>query len=90
MSNERFCSICEKYIRFNNEFNQYLIFCDYTHEKKSSRLIFHNTYLKKKRNWEPAITCWKWKEWKQSSAIIHERFQNIKKEHIIHDKGHDN
>ena len=46
MSNEHFCSICEKYIRFNNELSQYLIFCNYTHEKKSSRFIFHDTYLK--------------------------------------------
>ena len=46
MSNEHFCSICEKYIRFNNEFNLYLIFCDYAHKKKSLHFIFHNIYLK--------------------------------------------
>ena len=46
MLNERFCSICEKYIRFNNQFSQHLIFCDYTHEKKSLRFIFYDTYLK--------------------------------------------
>ena len=46
MSNERFCSVCKKYIRFNNEFNRHLISCDYAHEKKLSRLIFHNIYLK--------------------------------------------
>ena len=49
MSNERFCSICEKYIRFNNIFSQHLIFCDYAHEKKSSRFIFHDTYLKENK-----------------------------------------
>ena len=46
MSNERFCSIDEKYIRFNNVFNRHLIFCNYMHEKKLSRFIFHNIYLK--------------------------------------------
>ena len=46
MSNERFCSICEKYIRFNNKFNRHLIFYNYTHEKKSLRFIFHDIYLK--------------------------------------------
>ena len=46
MSNERFCSICEKYIKFNNKLNWPLISCNYAHEKKSSRSIFHNTYLK--------------------------------------------
>ena len=46
MSNKRFCSICKKYITFNNKFNQYLIFCDYAHEKKSSHSIFHDIYLK--------------------------------------------
>ena len=49
MSNERFCSICEKYIKFNNEFNRHLISCDYTHEKKSSRFRFYNIYLKELR-----------------------------------------
>ena len=46
MSNERFCSICEKYIKFNNELNQHLTSYDYTHEKKLSRFIFHDIYLK--------------------------------------------
>ena len=46
MSNERFRSICEKYIRFNNELSRYLIFCDYAHKKKLSRFIFHDIYLK--------------------------------------------
>ena len=47
MSNKRFCSVCKKYIRFNNEFSQHLISCNYAHEKKSLRFIFHDTYLKK-------------------------------------------
>ena len=47
MSNERFCSIYEKYIKFNNKFNRYLISCDYAYEKKSSRFIFYDIYLKK-------------------------------------------
>ena len=46
MSNECFCSICEKYIRFNNKFSQHLISCNYAYEKKSLRFIFYNTYLK--------------------------------------------
>ena len=46
MLNERFCSICEEYIRFNNEFSRHLIFCDYAHEKKSLHFIFYDTYLK--------------------------------------------
>ena len=46
MSNERFYSICEKYIKFNNKFNRFLIFYDYAHEKKSSHFIFYDTYLK--------------------------------------------
>ena len=46
MSNERFCSICENYIKFNNEFNQHLISYDYAHEKKSLYFIFHNIYFK--------------------------------------------
>ena len=46
MSNERFCSICEKYIRFNNKVSQYLISYNYAHEKKSSRFILHDIYLK--------------------------------------------
>ena len=49
MSNERFCSICEKYIRFNNKFSRYLISCDYAHKKKSSRFIFHDIYLKENK-----------------------------------------
>ena len=47
MSNECFCSIYKKYIKFNKELNQHLTSCDYRHEKKSSRFIFHDTYLKK-------------------------------------------
>ena len=46
MLNERFCSICENYIKFNNKFNRHLIFDDYTHEKKSSRLMLHDIHLK--------------------------------------------
>ena len=46
MSNERFCSVCKKYIKFNNEFNRHLISYDYVHEKKLSHFIFHDTYLK--------------------------------------------
>ena len=46
MSNERVYLIYEKYIRFNNKFNQHLIFCNYVHKKKSLHFIFHDTYLK--------------------------------------------
>ena len=49
MSNERFCFVCEKYIKFNNEFNRHLISCNYAYEKKSPRLMFHDTYLKKNK-----------------------------------------
>ena len=49
MSNERFCSICKKYIRFNNKLSRYLISCDYAHEKKSSHFIFYNTYSKENK-----------------------------------------
>ena len=49
MSNKRFYFVCEKYIKFNNEFNRHLISCDYAHEKKSSRFMFHDTYLKKNK-----------------------------------------
>ena len=49
MLNERLCSACEKYIKFNNELNRHLISCDYAHEKKSSCFIFHNTYLKENK-----------------------------------------
>ena len=46
MSNERFCSVCEKYIRFDNKFSRRFISCDYVHEKKLLRFIFHDIYLK--------------------------------------------
>ena len=49
MSNERFYSICEKYIRFNNELNRHLISCDYMYEKKSSHFIFYDIYLKENK-----------------------------------------
>ena len=49
MSNERLCFICEKYIKFNNDFNRHLTSYDYAHEKKSSRFMFHNIYLKKNK-----------------------------------------
>ena len=49
MLNERLCFACEKYIKFNNKFNRYLISCDYAHEKKSLHFMFYNIYLKKNK-----------------------------------------
>ena len=90
MLNERFCSICEKCIKFNNKLNRHWISCDYAHEKKSSRFIFHDIYLKKKTRLKIHDDMLKMKRMKIEFAIIYEWFQNIKKEYTIHDEDHDN
>ena len=89
MSNERFCSICEKYIRFNNEFNRHLISCDYAHEKKSSRFIFHDIYLKEN---EIENLSWHVENEKNENKAL-QSFMNdfrILKKNTIHDESRDN
>ena len=49
MLNERFYSIREKYIKFNNKFSWHLIYCNYAQKKKSLRLIFYDMYLKENK-----------------------------------------
>ena len=89
MSNKCFCSICKKYIRFNNEFNRHLISCDYTYEKKSLIFIFHDTYL-----WENEFENLrrhvedKKNENKALRSFMND-FKTLEKK-IIHDEDHNN
>ena len=90
MSNERFYSVCEKYIKFNYKLNRYSIFCDYTHEKKSLRFIFHDTYLKENEIENLRQHIENEKNENKALRSFMNNFKILNKKHIIHDENRDN